>query len=179
MVKIQYAPLVKQLNLAPDQRDAFNKLLTDSETNSQAMAKVNVPNTPERERLRRRAKEYAGPDAFLLGDSGYAQFQEFQSTLPDRVLFEQMTVKFRRQSADHDQEQRCFRLMINERKNSALAMTRTRGTGSSRGQTAPPKWNKPFKSRTRSTNGSINKPPTFFLPASFNPLPIPKPIFSV
>jgi hypothetical protein len=52
----------------------------------------------------------------LLGDSGAAQFQEFQTTLPDRMMFDQINNSFDVPLTD-DQQQRLLQLMINERKN--------------------------------------------------------------
>ena len=55
----------------------------------------------------------------LLGDSGYAQFQDFQTSLPDRMMLEQMKTSFADNPLTGDQQQRLLQLMIVERKNSA------------------------------------------------------------
>jgi len=120
LMKTQYAPLVKQLNLTPDQRDAFYKLLTDNVTNamvqgiammsgtnkSAALSAVNNAQSSLQEQMQ-----------LLLGDGGAAQFKEFQTTLPDRMMFEQINNSFVVPLTD-DQQQRLLQLMINERKNS-------------------------------------------------------------
>jgi RNA polymerase sigma factor (sigma-70 family) len=124
-LKTQYAPLVKQLNLTPEQRDAFYQLLTDNLTNAmvQGMAMLNGTNN--------RAAASAIADAqktlqdqmrSLLGEPGSAQFQEFQTTLPDRQIFEQMKTGFTDHPLTDDQEQRLLQLLINERKNSVSAV---------------------------------------------------------
>jgi RNA polymerase sigma factor (sigma-70 family) len=124
-LKTQYAPLVKQLNLTPDQRDAFYKLITDNVTNAmvQGMAMLSGSNNP--------AAVSAAADAqkgleeqmrLLLGDNGAAQFKEFQATLPDRQIFDQMKASFTDNPLTDDQQQRLLQLMINERKNSVMAV---------------------------------------------------------
>jgi len=124
VLKTQYAPLIKQLNLAPDQRDAFYKVLMDNTTNdmAQALAMMSGTNHPDT------ASAVAGSQKnmhdqvrSLLGDTGYAQFQDFEMSLPDRMMFEQMKTSFTDNPLTEDQQQRLLQIMIVERKNSAPA----------------------------------------------------------
>jgi len=124
-LKTQYAPLVKQLNLTPDQRDAFYKLITDNVTNSlvQGMAILSGSNNPAAAvAVAEEQKALLDQMRLLLGDNGAAQFQEFQATLPDRQMFDQMKASFTDNPLTDDQQQRLLQIMINERKNSALAL---------------------------------------------------------
>lgn len=120
LMKTQYAPLVKQLNLTPAQRDAFYKLITDDATNAMAQGLAMLSSTNKSAALSAASdaqKSLQDQMRLLLGDSGAAQFQEFKTTLPDRVEFEQINNSFVVPLTD-DQQQRLLQIMINERKNS-------------------------------------------------------------
>jgi len=56
----------------------------------------------------------------LLGDGASAQFQDFQASLPDRMIFEQMKTAFGDNPLTDDQQQRLLQIMILERKNSSF-----------------------------------------------------------
>jgi hypothetical protein len=58
----------------------------------------------------------------LLGDAGFAQFQDYQTTIPDRQLLDSMKTGFAENPLTDDQQQRLLQLMIAERKNSTLAV---------------------------------------------------------
>jgi hypothetical protein len=125
VIKTQYAPLVKQLDLTPDQRDAFYKALTDNMTNAmaQGLAMMSGTNNPEATSTAAAAqKSMQEQMKSLLGDAGYAQFQDYQTSLPDRVLFDQMKTSFSDNPLTDDQQQRLLQLMITERKITVTAM---------------------------------------------------------
>jgi hypothetical protein len=84
MLKTQYAPLVKQLNLPPEQRDAFYKLLSDNATNAlaQGLAMLSGTNNPVAASAAAGSQKVMQDQMrLLLGDSGYAQFQDFLSRM--------------------------------------------------------------------------------------------------
>ena len=122
MLKTQYAPLLKQLSLGPDQRDAFYKLLSDNATNALAQGLAMMTGAKDPDAASKAAdaeKNMQEQMRLLLGDSGYAQYQDFQTSLPDRMMFEQMKTSFADDPLNADQQQRLLQLMIAERKNSA------------------------------------------------------------
>jgi hypothetical protein len=126
MLKTQYAPLLKQLNLTPDQRDAFYKALSDNMTNAmaQGMAMMSGTNNPDAtSAVADSQKAMEEQMKSLLGDAGFAQFQEFQTSLPDRVLLDTMIKpSFADNPLTDDQQQRLLQLMTSERKNAAAAV---------------------------------------------------------
>jgi hypothetical protein len=125
MLKTQYAPLMKQLNLTPDQRDAFFKLLSDNMTNAmvQGMAMMSGTNNPDAASAAAvMQKNMQEQIRALLGDSGYTQYQDFQTSLADRMMLDQMKSDFADNPLTDDQQQRLLQLMMTERKNSALAV---------------------------------------------------------
>jgi RNA polymerase sigma factor (sigma-70 family) len=125
LLKTEFAPLVKQLNLKPEQGDAFYKLLTDNVTNTmlQSLAMMEGAKDPDAAIAAANAeKNMQDQMRLLLGDSGYSQYQEFQATLSDRMIFEQMQASFTDDPLTGDQQQRLLQIMINERKNPANGM---------------------------------------------------------
>ncbi|MGA2555687.1 MAG: sigma-70 family RNA polymerase sigma factor [Verrucomicrobiota bacterium] len=125
MLKTQYAPLVKQLNLTPEQRDAFYAALMDNATNAMAQALVMMSGTNKAGAtgvLEDAQKSLQDQMRSLLGDSGFAQFQEYQTTIPDRQLLESMKTSFADNPLTDDQQQRLLQIMVNERKNSIMPL---------------------------------------------------------
>jgi len=125
VLKTQYAPLIKQLNLTPDQRDAFYKVLTDNVTNAMAQGLAMFSGTNNAGAASAAAtaqKTMQEQMRSLLGDSGYTQFQDFQTSLPDRMMFDQLKTGFSDNPLSDDQQQRLLQLMIAERRNSTTAV---------------------------------------------------------
>jgi hypothetical protein len=126
MLKTQYAPLLKQLNLTPDQRDAFYKALSDNTTNAmaQGMAMMSGTNNPDAANaVADSQKAMEEQMKSLLGDAGFAQFQEFQTSLPDRMLLDTMIKpSFADNPLTDDQQQRLLQLMTSERKNTTVSL---------------------------------------------------------
>jgi hypothetical protein len=122
VLKTQYAPLVKQLNLAPDQTAAFYKVLTDNTTNAIVQALGMMSGTNKADLTGAMAdshKKINDQMRSLLGDTAFAQFQDFEASLPDRMMFEQMKTSFTDNPLTDDQQQRLLHLMTAERKKSA------------------------------------------------------------
>jgi RNA polymerase sigma factor (sigma-70 family) len=120
MLKVQYASLLKQLKLTPDQRDAFFAILASNQSNNmvQGLAMMNGTNSADTtSAIAAGIKTMQDQMHELLGDPSYAQFQDFQSTLPDRQILEQYKGSFGDHPLTSDQEQQLLQLMVAERKN--------------------------------------------------------------
>ncbi len=125
LLKKQYAPLVKQLNLTPEQSDAFYALITDNATNTTAQGLAIMNGTNKSDVISAIAgteKSFQDQMRSFLGDAGFAQFEEYETTIPDRQLLEQMKTSFADNPLTDDQEQCLLQLMVTERKNSILAI---------------------------------------------------------
>ena len=182
VLKTQYGPLVKQLNLTPEQRDAFYGLLSDNMTNAlvQGLAMMSGTNNPDA------ASSVAGAQKslqeqmkLLLGEDGSAQFQAFQASLPDRQMLEQMKSNFADNPLNDSQQQQLLQLMVNERKNSATAADPGLGNAVSC-RPEPRRRNGPIPSSTRpdqSARLSTSRRLPFSRPASIV-RQFPNPIFS-
>lgn len=121
-IKKQYAPLVKQLNLTPDQRDMFYTLLINDATNSAVMGLQFLTSTNSADSTNFEAGVAAAKDALdqqiqlLLGANGAAQYEEFKSSMEDREMLAQLQDSFSDNPLTDDQQQRLLQVMTNARK---------------------------------------------------------------
>ncbi|MDB6093423.1 MAG: hypothetical protein JWM32_985 [Verrucomicrobia bacterium] len=93
-----YAALFKSLNLSPDQLEKFKSLLVEKQTAiadvlSAARAQGIDPRSDPQEFRKLVADTQADVDANIkatLGDAGFAQYQQYQQTLPQRNVVTQL-----------------------------------------------------------------------------------------
>jgi len=113
MLKMQYAPLVKQLNLSPDQADTFFKLLIDR--TSQGMealqsgkfgADVGKPADAELQSL--------------LGDAGMTQYKTFTEGLADQTMLSLYKNNFTDNPLSDAQQQQLLQAMKTARQNNTM-----------------------------------------------------------
>ena len=90
-----YGPLIKQLGLTPDQADKFKELLMDRQMKAVDAASAvfaGGARTNSAEALKAINADQAEFDEqvkALLGDSGYAQYKDYETTLSERVQLNQ------------------------------------------------------------------------------------------
>jgi RNA polymerase sigma factor (sigma-70 family) len=99
VLRKQYAPLLKQLNLTPEQADTFYKLLLDNQFNYKEQAAGNS------------GQELETGLQTLLGDSGYTQYQDYKSGVEARAQLDQMTGDFAENPLTDDQQQQLVKVM--------------------------------------------------------------------
>jgi RNA polymerase sigma factor (sigma-70 family) len=109
-IKKQYAPLVKQLNLTPEQADKFYQVLSDNKMSTMEQKSDVIAtggNTAALEKIDTDAhKETDASLQALLGDAGFAQYQAYQSGVYDRVLLDRINDDFADKPLTGDQQQR-------------------------------------------------------------------------
>jgi hypothetical protein len=113
-LKKQYDPLVKQLNLTPEQSDAFYQLLLDNQmTNMQRGASLlSGGSKADAAQAIRDSQQAMGTSLqALLGDAGYAQYQEYQSMAASRMELDQMKSDFADNPLTDDQQQQLVQSM--------------------------------------------------------------------
>jgi len=118
MIRKQYSALVKQLNLSPEQRDAFYDLLISSATNAQSLSLQMLSGTNNTEAAMAVAAAQKTTDEqikSMLGDGGYAQYKDYQSTLGDRTMLDQYQSSFTDNPLTETQQQQLLQLMKTER----------------------------------------------------------------
>lgn len=113
-VRQQYGSLVKQLNLTPDTADKFYQTLLDNKmaamTNStDYLAQGDMTGLKEASVAAEKQLNASLQD--LLGSEGFAQYQQYQSGLGDRMLLDQMKGNFADNPLTDDQQQRLLQLM--------------------------------------------------------------------
>jgi len=114
MIKMQYAPLVKQLNLSPEQADKFYQIMIDmglKGLDAMQSGKFSADN------MQSTAADLKSDLQSLLGDDGFAQYKDFVQNLADQTMFTQIKKEF----VDNDnplsdtQQQQLLQAMITAR----------------------------------------------------------------
>jgi hypothetical protein len=107
--KMMYGPLVKQLNLSPEQADQFYGIIVDNGLKSvQAMQSGTI--SPEDMTASTQSMEAALQS--LLGDAGYAQYQNFtKNDMADQTLFTAMKNDFADNPLSDTQQQQLLQAM--------------------------------------------------------------------
>jgi RNA polymerase sigma factor (sigma-70 family) len=114
LLKKQYDPLLKQLNLTPEQGDAFYQLLLDNQMNNMqrgASLFSGGGKGDAAQALADSAQELQAGLKNLLGDDGYSQYQDYQSVIAVRMQLDQMKSDFADNPLSDDQEQQLVQAM--------------------------------------------------------------------
>jgi len=102
--KSQYAPLVKQLNLSPEQADKFYQILID-----RGMKGFDALQTGD---ISAAASKTTDADLqSLLGDAGYAQFNDFTQNMASQSMLSLMTKDFADNPLSDTQQQQLLQAM--------------------------------------------------------------------
>jgi RNA polymerase sigma factor (sigma-70 family) len=114
----QYAPLVKQLGLDDDQAEKFYKILLNHEMNgmeqrADLMAAGNMAGMKQLGEDLKKQMNASLED--LLGAGGFAQYQDFESTIGDRVMMERMKEDFVDNPLTDEQQQQLMQTMKSAR----------------------------------------------------------------
>jgi hypothetical protein len=124
-----YAPLVKQLNLTPEDAEQFKNLLADNMMKAAEKATSMMGGdsaTNRTEMLKTLADEQKVFDEQVrgfLGETGYAQYKDYQQTVGERTQLSQFQQQFAgTENALTDQQtERLLALMKEEKQNVAAA----------------------------------------------------------
>jgi hypothetical protein len=122
VMKMQYGPLIKQLNLGPDQTDKFYQLLVDSQMNNTEKSFSMMSggsSTNGAEPFVDQKKQLDADVQSLLGDDGYTQYTAYQKTIADQTQLNQIKNDFSDNPLTDDQQQRLLQVMITARQNSS------------------------------------------------------------
>ncbi len=125
-----YAPLIKQLNLTPEEADQFKDLMADNmmkatEKATSAMGGDSATNRTEM--LKTLADEQKGFEETLrgfLGETRYAQYQDYQQTVGERTQLSQFQQQFGGgENALSDQQTERLLQFMKEEKQAVAATT--------------------------------------------------------
>lgn len=120
MMKMQYAPLVKQLNLSPEQTDKFYQILLDQASKG-LEALQSGKFSPDAMKSNTQSTE-ADLQA-LLGDAGMTQYKDFTETMGDQTMLSLYKNNFADNPLSDTQQQQLLQAMKTARQNSAAAGT--------------------------------------------------------
>ena len=114
-----YAPLVKTLNLTPEQSGSFFQLILDCKMKGQSQMSDLLRHEDLSKMARTAADSRNEMEAelqTLLGAAGFAQYQEYQSGVGDRGILERMKNDFVEHPLTEEQQQSLLRAMETGRK---------------------------------------------------------------
>src|SRR5665213_1962532 len=107
--KMMYAPLVKQLNLSPEQADKFYNIIVDNGLKSlEAMRS----GTPSADAMKSTSQTMEADIRSLLGDDGFAQYKDYsKNEMADQTLFAAMKNDFAENPLSETQQQQLLQAM--------------------------------------------------------------------
>jgi hypothetical protein len=94
MVQKMYGPLLKDLNLNPEEKERFTQLLLDHQMSVVEQAGTlfgegDAGRTEAAKAVKEKEKEMEGSLKALLGDDRFAQYQDYKTTLGERMQLDQ------------------------------------------------------------------------------------------
>jgi RNA polymerase sigma factor (sigma-70 family) len=122
MVKLQYGPLARQLNLSPEQTDSLYKILVDKslrgmQSDSSTLSGGNTGDAAQT--AADQAKETESALQALLGDAGFKTYQDYQTTVADRTLLNSFKSNFVDNPLSDEQQQQLLQVMTSSRQSVA------------------------------------------------------------
>jgi RNA polymerase sigma factor (sigma-70 family) len=122
MVKLQYGPLARQLNLSPEQTDSLYQILVDKslrvmESGSSTLSGGNPGDAAQT--AADQGKETESALQALLGDAGYKAYQDYQTTVADRTLLNSIKSNFVDNPLSDEQQQQLLQVMTSARQSIA------------------------------------------------------------
>jgi RNA polymerase sigma factor (sigma-70 family) len=103
-IKTQYAPLVKQLNLSPEQADKFYKILIDGGSKGLEAMQSGKFGLDD-------GKSSEADLQSLLGDAGMAQYKDFSLSIYDQTMLAQIKSNFGDNPLSDTQQQQLLQAM--------------------------------------------------------------------
>lgn len=131
-LKKQYDPLLKQLNLTPEQSDSFYQILLDSRMANMGRGEAMFSGSKEdaAKALADSKQELETSLQNLLGSDGYAQYEQYQTVYAARTQMDQMKSDFADSPLTDDQQQQLLQAIETAQKtavtpNAGLSVTDT------------------------------------------------------
>lgn len=126
MLDQMYGPLVKKLNLTPEQADQFKDLLADNmmKATERAGSLFGHSATNRTERLAKLAEEQKAFEEQVrgfLGETGYAQYQDYQLTVSERTQLNQFQQQYAGENALSEQQTEQLLAIMKEEKQHVTA----------------------------------------------------------
>ena len=127
MVGMMYGPLMKDLKLTPEETEKFNALLLDNQMNAvnkgASLMQGSADKTALSQELAEDKKQFEAQMKEFLGDERYAQYEEFNKSLPDRMALTQLKSQFGDNPLNEQQSSQLLTLMKEERQRATPTPT--------------------------------------------------------
>ena len=99
MLNMMYDPLFKELNLSPEETEELTALMLDNQMNAVEKGTAFLEGSSEEKSemqkiLAEDKKQFEAQLKDLLGDDRYAQYEDFNKELPDRMALTQLKSQF-------------------------------------------------------------------------------------
>lgn len=107
MMKMQFAPFVKQINLSPEQADKFYQILSDQTAKGMEALQTGKVDS---------GKDTADALQSLLGDSGMAQYKDFTESMAETTMLSLYKNNFTDNPLTDAQQQQLLQVMKSARK---------------------------------------------------------------
>ena len=127
MINMMYGGLFKELNLSPEQKDKFKELLTESQMGKVAATQAllggaqDEATTAAAKQSVADAKKQAEADIkALLGEQGYAQYEDYQKNVGERMQLDQLKNQLAGENVPLRDEQNAQLLQIMKEEKLAL-----------------------------------------------------------
>ena len=123
MLDQMYGPLFEQLKLTPEENDKLAALMLDNQMNAAekgtALFDPGADKAALQKNLAADKKQFEDEVKHLLGDERFGQYEEFNQTLPDRMVLTQLKSQFGDNPLSEDQNAQLLATMKEERAHAA------------------------------------------------------------
>ncbi len=127
MINMMYGGLFKELNLSPEEKDKFKELLTDSQMGKVAATQSLLGGTQDeattaaaKQSVADAKKQSEADIKALLGEQRYAQYEDYQKNVGERMQLDQLKTQLAGENAPLRDEQTAQLLQIMKEEKLAL-----------------------------------------------------------
>jgi RNA polymerase sigma factor (sigma-70 family) len=120
MLKMQYAPLVKQLNLSPEQTDKFYQILVDQASKGLEALQSGKFSPDD---MKSNTQSTQADLQALLGDAGMTQYKDFTDSVGDQTMLSLYKNNFADNPLSDTQQQQLLQAMKTARQNATASGT--------------------------------------------------------
>lgn len=119
-----YGPMLNEMNLAPDVKEKLNEMLLDNQMKNiergTALMKDGVDKVAAGKLLADQKLEFDGQVRTLLGDAQFAQYEDYNKSIPDRMAMTQLKSQMTGDNALSEQQNQFLLQVMREERLSVM-----------------------------------------------------------
>ena len=119
-----YGPMLSEMNLAPDVKEKLNEMLLENQMKNiergTALMKDGVDKVAAGKVLADQKLEFDGQVRSLLGDAQFAQYEDYNKSIPDRMAMTQLKTQLTGDNALSDQQNQFLLQVMREERLSVM-----------------------------------------------------------